>query len=211
MSNKKKIIIIEDQPLLNSMMKDILSKEYDIVYTCTCAKNMLALCDKYKPDLILTDVVTKDNINGIIYGKKVKEKYGKDIKVLAITGIPEISFLDTAKESKLDGLIYKDIDSDTLLTSVSQILKGYTLFPDNYSYNDDNERFKTLSEKEIKILKLLCEGADRDYIAKKINITPGTLKNYISTILTKMDFDNVSKLTVFCVSSGYIIPDFQSK
>ena len=85
------------------------------------------------------------------------------------------------------------------------------MFPDNYSYNDDNERFKTLSEKEIKILKLLCEGADRDYIAKKINITPGTLKNYISTILTKMDFDNVSKLTVFCVSSGYIIPDLQSK
>ena len=211
MSDRKKIIIIEDQPLLNSMMRDVLSKEYDVVYTCTCAKNMLMLCDKYKPDLVLTDVVTKDNANGIMFGKKVKDKYGNSIKVLAITGIPEISFLDTAKENKLDGLIYKDIDSDALLTSVSQILKGYTLFPDNYFYNDDNERFKTLSEKETKILKLLCEGVNRDYVAKEMGITSGTLKNYISTILTKMGFDNVSKLTVFCVSNGYIVPDMQNK
>lgn len=209
MSNRKKIIIIEDQPLLNSMMRDVLSKEYDIVYTCTSAKNMLTLCDKYKPDLILTDVVTKDNVNGIIYGKKVKDKYGKDIKVLAITGIPEISFLNMAKDGGLDGLIYKDIDTDSLLSSVSQILNGYTLFPDNYIYNDDNERFKTLSQKEIKILKLLCEGADRDYIAKEINITSGTLKNYISNILNKLSFDSVSKLMVFCVSNGYIIPDLE--
>ena len=209
MSNRKKIIIIEDQPLLNSMMKDILSREYDVVYTCTSAKNMLANCDKYKPDLIITDVVTKDNVNGIIYGKEVKEKYGKNIKVLAITGIPEISFLNMAKESGLDGLIYKDINTDSLISSVNQVLNGYTLFPNNYIYNDDNERFKTLSPKEIKILKLLCEGADRDYIAKQINITSGTLKNYISNILNKLGFDSISKLMVFCVSNGYIIPDLE--
>ena len=58
-------------------------------------------------------------------------------------------------------------------------------------------------------MKLLCEGADRDYIAKEINITSGTLKNYISNILNKLGFDSVSKLMVFCVSNGYIIPDLE--
>ena len=57
MVNKKKIMIIEDQALLNNMLKNTLSNDYDIVCTCTSAKDMMNLYKKYKPDLILTDVV----------------------------------------------------------------------------------------------------------------------------------------------------------
>lgn len=209
MQVKKKVMIIEDQPLLNNMMQKVLSNDYEIVCTCTSAKDMMDLYNKYTPDLILTDVVTKDGANGINYGKEVKEKYGKKVKILAITGIPEITFLNNAKNGNLDGLIYKDIDSDSLLSSVNQILNGYTLFPDNYIYNEENEKLKKLSEKEIKILKLLCEAVDRDKIANELNITPGTLKNYITNILNKTDFDSISKLTVFCVSNGYIVPELK--
>lgn len=209
MAEKKKIIIIEDQPLLNSMMQKTLSSCYEIVATSTSALDMMNLCDKYMPDLILTDVITKNNENGIFHAKKVKDKYGKKVKVLAITGIPEISFLDNAKNNNLDGLIYKDMDSDSLLTSVAQIINGYTLFPDNYKYNKDNEKLKKLTNKELKILKMLCNGDERDYIAKELNVTSGTLKNYISNILNKMEFDSISKLTMFCVSNGYIVPELK--
>ena len=209
MPDKKKIMIIEDQALLNNMMQKTLSKDYEIVCTCTSAKDIMSLYKKYTTDLILTDVVTKDGANGIDYSKEVKEKYGKKVKILAITGIPEITFLDKAKKYNLDGLIYKDIDSESLLTSINQILNGYTLFPDNYIYNDDNEKLKNLSTKEIKIIKLLCEAMDREDIAKELNITPGTLKNYITNILNKMGFDSISKLTIFCISNGYIIPDIK--
>ena len=209
MSIKKKIMLIEDQTLLNNMLQKVLYNDYDIVCTCTSAKDIMNLYQKYTPDLILTDVVTKDGANGIDYSKEVKEKYGKKVKILAITGIPEITFLDKAKKYNLDGLIYKDIDSDSLLTSINQILNGYTLFPDNYIYNDDNEKLKNLSTKEIKIIKLLCEAMDREDIAKELNITPGTLKNYITNILNKMGFDSISKLTIFCISNGYIIPDIK--
>lgn len=203
---KKKIMIIEDQTLLNNMLQKVLSNDYDIVCSCTSAKDMLTLYQKYTPDLILTDVVTKDGANGIEYSKEVKEKYGNKVKILAITGVPDITFLDNAKKYNLDGLIYKDIDTNALLTSIKQILNGYTLFPDNYIYNKENEKFKNLSSKEVKIIKLLCEAMDREDIAKELNITSGTLKNYITNILNKMEFDSISKLTIFCVSNGYIVP-----
>ena len=206
MSIKKKIMIIEDQTLLNNMLQKVLSNDYDIVCSCTSAKDMLTLYQKYTPDLILTDVVTKDGANGIEYSKEVKEKYGNKVKILAITGVPDITFLDNAKKYNLDGLIYKDIDTNALLTSIKQILNGYTLFLDNYIYNEENEKFKNLSSKEVKIIKLLCEAMDREDIAKELNITSGTLKNYITNILNKMEFDSISKLTIFCVSNGYIVP-----
>lgn len=207
MFEKKKVMIIEDQALLNNMMQKTLSDDYEIVCTCSSAKDMMSLYKKYTPDLILTDVVTKDGANGIDYGKELKEKYGKKVKILAITGIPEITFLNNAKKYNLDGLIYKDIDSESLLTSINQILNGYTLFPDNYIYNEENEKLKNLSDKEIKIIKLLCEAMDREDIAKELNITSGTLKNYITNILNKMGFDSISKLTIFCISNGYIVPN----
>ena len=206
---KKKIIIVEDMPLLNSMMKKTLEDRFDIVATCTSAKNIENLCDKYMPDLVLTDVVTKDKANGIHYGGKIKEKYGNKIKVLAITGVPEISFLNKAKECKLDGLMYKDTDSEILINNILQVLNGYTLFPENYIYNEDNEKFKLLTNKEFKILTLLCSGTDRENISEELNITLGTLKNYISNILEKMEFDSVTKLTNFCISNGYIVPDLK--
>ena len=77
----------------------------------------MSLYKKYTPDLILTDVVTLNGANGIEYARDVKEKYGNKVKILAITGIPEITFLNMARSYNLDGLIYKDIDSESLLFS----------------------------------------------------------------------------------------------
>ena len=209
MTNRYKIMIIEDQALLNNMIKKTLEEYYDVVCTCSCAKDMMSLYKKYTPDLILTDVVTLNGANGIEYARDVKEKYGNKVKILAITGIPEITFLNMARSYNLDGLIYKDIDSESLLFSIREVLKGYTLFPGNYVYNKENEKFKNLSSKEIKIIKYLCEARDRDEIAEELNITLGTLKNYITNILTKLEFDSISKLMVFCVSNGYIVPDLE--
>ena len=207
MTNRYKIMIIEDQALLNNMIKKTFEEYYDVVCTCSCAKDMMSLYKKYTPDLILTDVVTLNGANGIEYARDVKEKYGNKVKILAITGIPEITFLNMARSYNLDGLIYKDIDSESLLFSIREVLKGYTLFPGNYVYNKENEKFKNLSSKEIKIIKYLCEARDRDEIAEELNITLGTLKNYITNILTKLEFDSISKLTIFCLSNGYIVPN----
>ena len=205
MTNRYKIMIIEDQALLNNMIKKTLEEYYDVVCTCSSARDMMSLYKKYTPDLILTDVVTLNGANGIEYARDVKEKYGNKVKILAITGIPEITFLNMARQYNLDGLIYKDIDSESLLFSIREVLKGYTLFPDNYVYNKENEKFKDLSSKEIKIIKYLCEAKDREEIAEELNITLGTLKNYITNILTKLEFDSISKLTIFCLSNGYIV------
>ena len=59
---------------------------------------------------------------------------------------------------------------------------------------------------ELKILTMLCSGLEREAIAKELNITTGTLKNHISSILNKMEFDSITKLLVYCVKNGYIIP-----
>lgn len=206
MSCSKKIVIVEDQMILNDMLKNTISNTYNVVATSDDASELIKLCDLYKPDLILTDICTKNNSSGIINGKKVKDKYGNKIKVLAMTGVPDITFLNGAKKANLDGFIYKNISSESLINSIEQILNGYKLFPDNVIYNTV-DCLKNLTNKELEILKLLCSGNSREEIADCLNIAIGTLKNHISSILNKTGFDNISKLLVFCISNGYIVPN----
>lgn len=203
-----KIIIVEDQVILNDMLKNTISTVYDVVATTTDARELMNLCDKYKPDIVLTDVCTKDNTNGISYAKEVKDKYDDDIKILVMTGVPEVTFLDQAKEANLDGFIYKNIDSESLIYTLKNVLDGYKTFPGNTKFN---KKFKLLSEltnKEIEILRMLCGSYEREDIAKKLNISNGTLKNHISSILSKTGFESISKLEVYCVAKGYIVPIF---
>ena len=80
MSCSKKIVIVEDQMILNDMLKNTISNTYNVVATSDDASELIKLCDLYNPDLILTDICTKNNSSGIINGKKVKDKYGNKIK-----------------------------------------------------------------------------------------------------------------------------------
>lgn len=205
-----KIIIVEDQIILNDMLRNTISSVYDVVATTTDASELMDLCGLYKPNIVLTDVCTKNNANGISYAKKVKEKYGDDVKILVMTGIPEVSFLKQTKDANLDGFIYKNIDSDSLLYTLKSIIDGYKIFPNNTEFNKSHKLLDSLSSKEMEILRMLCGSYERDEIAKKLGISNGTLKNHISSILNKTKFDSISKLEVFCVANGYIVPMFDN-
>ena len=199
----QKIVIIEDQLIVNAHFKDKLSSKYEIVATSDDASKMYELAKTYNTDLILTDVVTKDNNSGLLYGKEVKEKL--NVKVLAMTAMSEVTFLKQAKEGNLDGLIYKNVSIDELFDAIDRVLNGDKVFSD-IVYNKNNEDFNKLTKQELKILTMLCSGLEREAIAKELNITTGTLKNHISSILNKMEFDSITKLLVYCVKNGYIIP-----
>ena len=63
--------------------------------------------------------------------------------------------------------------------------------------------------KKLKILTLYCEGAEREEIAEILQISSGTLKNHISSILKKTDFPNMPKLSIYCVANDYIVPNLK--
>ena len=200
---KKKIIIIEDQLILNEMLKKAVSNNFEVVAVSNSAKDIPFLCDKYMPDIVLTDILTEEFENGITYGQKIKEKYLDKIKVVAITGLLDITFFEKAKKANLDGFIYKNILPEELISILENIVNGSKIYLNN-NCSDSNDIKNILTKKELSILTLLCQGMDREDIADTLNVTMGTLKNHISSILNKLEFDNVSKLLIYIISNGYI-------
>ena len=94
---KKKIIIIEDQQILNEMLKNTLSDTFEVVATSTNAKDMLKLCIEFEPDMVLTDILTANKENGITNGAKVKEN--KEIKEKTERDLENVNVLLTNRNS----------------------------------------------------------------------------------------------------------------
>ena len=119
------IIVIDDHQLLRDMISDTLNSQSDfqVVDTSGDAKESLELCQEHHLDLVLMDICTENNSSGIIYGGKIKEQF-PNIKVILMTGVPEINFVNKSKENNIDGFIYKNISKENLINTIEHVLGG---------------------------------------------------------------------------------------
>ena len=94
------IIVIDDHQMLRDMISETLNSQDDlnVVATAGNAKDSLELCKKLNPDLVLMDVCTENNSNGIAYSKLLKKQF-PNVKVIIMTGILDLNFINDAKEA----------------------------------------------------------------------------------------------------------------
>jgi len=200
-----KILIVEDQALLRDMLKDVIQAQPDMQVAGTADDASLApdLCRKLKPDLILMDVITKNNSNGIINAAKIRNEM-PEIKIIIMTGLPEITFASEARKAGIHSFINKDRGKEHLLYVIKETLRGNGIYPgpaDNVSFNTQ------FSEKEIAVIRLVCQGKARNEIADELAMSESVVKRVISGILEKTYFDSIMKFAVYAVSRGLIVPD----
>lgn len=204
-----KIIVIDDHVLLRDMITDTLNSEndFEVVGVSDDAKNALDLCADLKPNILLMDVCTANNSNGISYAKLVKEKY-PDIKIIIMTGVLDINFINESKNAGIESFIYKSISKPSLIATVRNTADGYSMYPNSNSDSKNNILSK-LTDKEVQVLTLYCKLLDKDEVAEALSISPRTLKSYIHSIYEKTGFNNLNKLAIYCVSNDLIVANLE--
>ena len=200
------IVIVEDHKLLRDMIKDSLENEevFNVVATLSDAKDVFEVCKEYKPDLVLMDICTENNSNGIAYSKILKETF-PEIKIIIMTGIMDINFVNEAKEFNIDSFIYKSVTKETLITAIKNTLDGYSIKPNEKSLPCETAILQDLTSTELLVLTKYCKLLDRKDVANSLGISTSTLKTHISSIYAKTGYDNLTKLAVYCISNGLIV------
>lgn len=202
-----KIIVIDDHILLRDMIVDTLNneKDFNVVGVSNDAKDAPELCAKSNPNVLLMDICTANNSNGIAFAKIVKENH-PNIKIIIMTGILDVSFINEAKQIGIESFIYKNISKDSLVSTVKNTANGYSIYPNsNRKENTSDSILSELTDKEMQILKLYCRLLDKDAVAEALSISPRTLKSHIHSIYDKTGFNNLAKLAIYCVSNGFIV------
>ena len=207
-----KIIIIDDHTLLRDMLVDTINNEsnFEVVGVASDAKDSINLCENFKPDIVLMDVCTENHSNGISYAKLIKENFS-NIKIVIMTGVLDINFVNQAKASKVDSFIYKNISKVSLISVLNNTLDGYSMYPDTNALKINHEKniLVNLTNRELEILTLYCKLLSRTEVAESIGISERTLKTHIASIYEKTGFNDLAKLSIYCVGNGLIVPNLE--
>ena len=103
-----RVLIVEDQAILRESLARSVGDQPDmtVVTAIADASDALDVVLKERPDMILMDVCTEHDSNGIVAAARIKEQL-PDCRVIIMTGMPEITFVDQAREAGVDSFVYK--------------------------------------------------------------------------------------------------------
>jgi len=196
---------VEDQTMLRESLEHIIGEQDDMeaVGSTDDAANAPELCRQLQPDLVLMDVVTKNNSSGITYTAHIRKEF-PDIKIVIMTALPEITFAEEARKAGAHSFMDKDMGNDHLFHVIRNTMKGYSI----YSGFSDRQPFTArFTEKEIAVIRLVCQGVARDEMAAKLGVSESMIKQHITSILNKTGFDSISKFAIYAVGEGLIVPE----
>ena len=204
----KKILIVEDQRMPRENMERMIAESgrYESAGSISDAGLALARCCRIPVDLILMDVCTAGNRDGIEAAAEIKAKF-PNIKIIIVTSMAEVGFLDRAKAAGADSFWYKDISREKLIGIIDRTMAGEKIFPDatptvRLGLADSTE----LTAREINVLRLVCDGLEYGEVAEQLNISERTVKYHVSNILSKTGYANKTRLAIAVTNKKFIIP-----
>jgi len=191
-SHKIKILIVDDQPLVRESLRLLLGEEKDFqVFIAGNGKQAIEDCQKNCPDIILMDI-NMPEMDGITATKIVKETW-PHIRVIMITTIEDVSYAATALRIGAEGYILKSVNPKELAATIRLIYGGGTMITQDVAQQLLEHQMGTkvenpyqLTERELEILRGLAEGTRNKILAQKLYLSEGTIRNYISTIYSKL-------------------------
>ena len=204
-----KIMIVDDQFVSREMFKLYIDQcpNYEVVYCIDTAMFADTYVLKDDLDLIIMDILMEDGSNGLDAAEKIK-KLKPNIKIISVTSMPEISWMDRAKKIGIDSFWYKEVSEKTILEIIERTLAGESIYPEETpEVKLGLTKSTELTPREIQVLRLLTTGVGNDEIAEKLNISQNTVKTHIKHLLDKTGFNTRTQLAIQARITGFVIED----
>ncbi|MGL4911810.1 MAG: response regulator [Romboutsia sp.] len=199
-----RLVIVDDDILIRESLKIIIGieKDIEVVETLENGKECIDYISENKIDIILLDMRMP-----IMNGQEVLaeiEKRKLDVKVIVLTTFDEDDLINSAIKYKTNGYLLKTSKPDKIISAIKSVYLGNGVFESGIvsklglSNNEKNKDLKEyeLTERELDIVKLISKGLSNKEIATEIFLSEGTVKNHITSILSKMDLKHRTQIAV---------------
>ncbi|WP_417900369.1 response regulator transcription factor [Bacillus haimaensis] len=182
-----RIVIAEDQRMMLGALGSLLDLEDDmeVVGMAGNGEEAIALYNQYKPDICMMDIEMPLK-TGLDAAEELK---GTDCKVIILTTFARTGYFQRALKAGVKGYLLKDSPSEELASSIRSIMEGKRVYAPELMddvYGEENP----LTDREKAVLELVADGKNTQEIAEELSIKSGTVRNYISTILDKLEVKN---------------------
>ncbi|MDF2613694.1 MAG: response regulator containing a CheY-like receiver domain and an DNA-binding domain [Clostridia bacterium] len=213
-----KVLIADDQQLLLDLLEHMLSSndEIQVVGKAVDGNEVCEYASKLSPDVIVMDLLMP-NCNGIEATKFIKSQ-NKNIKVLILTTSTLEEDFKEALACGADGYILKSAKKESLILAIQSVYCNMQVIDQNvgdFTRQDSQENTKSqgktlnihgnlvkLSERELKIIKMIAEGKTTSEIAHSLYVAEGRLRNIITEILSKLMLKDRAQIVVFAIKNN---------
>lgn len=202
-----KVLIVEDDPMASKLLEIFVnsSERYTVVHTIDNASMAELYCFKNSVDLILMDVCTAMNANGLDAAAKIKKTFPQ-IKIIIATSQPECSYIDRARNIGVDSFWYKESTAEKIIAVMDRTMNGESVYPDTTPMlRLGNALSVDFTDKELEVLRELIGGEPDAVIADKLHMSLRTVKAHVQNMRDKTGFRNRTELAVRARESGLVI------
>ena len=205
-----KILLIDDHEVVRLGLKSLLSRytEFEVVAEGSTADEAIDLAKRYKPDVVVMDIRLPGK-SGIEATKEIVEE-NSEIKVIMLTSFAEDELLFDAISAGASGYVLKQIDSTELINALERIGRGESLLDPavtqqvfkrmrESSRKAQQEAFADLTDQELKVLAHVATGQRNKEIATEVFLSEKTVRNYVSSILSKLGLSTRAEAAAYAV------------
>lgn len=197
------VLIVDDDKLVCSSLKTILeAKGVNIVGTGNNGQEAIALYEEFLPDVLLMDI-RMENMNGVEASEAILKQH-PDAKILFLTTFSDDEYIVKALSLGVKGYILKQ-NFDSIIPALDAVYSGQNVFnteiisklPSLLAKKNDEPSSYDLSERELTIIELVAKGLNNKELSDTLFLSEGTIRNYLSTLLNKLDLRDRTQLAIF--------------
>ncbi|EGY32472.1 nitrate/nitrite response regulator protein NarP [Aggregatibacter actinomycetemcomitans serotype e str. SC1083] len=201
MTDKLKVLIIDDHPLMRRGIKQLVELEegFEVVGGAGNGTEGINLALQTSPDLIILDLNMK-GLSGLDTLKALRAE-GVDARIVILTVSDAKNDIFTLIDAGADGYLLKDTEPDTLLSQLKQIAQGEVILSDSIKNlllerQSSQEPIYSLTDREMDVLRLIATGLSNKQIAGQLFISEETVKVHIRNLLRKLNVHSRVAATV---------------
>lgn len=207
---KKRILLVDDHEVVRLGLKALLEHhpQFEVVAEAGTAKEALEQTASHLPDIVLMDI-RLPGASGIEACEEITKNYA-DTRVIMLTSYAEDEMLFSAIRAGASGYVLKQIGGDDLIRALEAVGRGEALLDPAVTQRifqevrravkeEEASAFANLSQQEKHVLLLVSEGKTNREIAKALFLGEGTVRNYVSSILSKLGVSNRAEAAAYAV------------
>jgi DNA-binding NarL/FixJ family response regulator len=203
-----RLLIVDDHMVVRAGLRDVLSSQpdFEVIAEATNGVEAVALADRLKPDVVLTDLAMPQMDGATAIGR-IKAEH-QDIQILVLTTYDSDSDVLPAIEAGAIGYLLKDAPREELYEAIRAAAQGKPLLTSAVATRL-MERMRSptveaLSTREIEVLKLVARGANNREIADQLYITQATVKSHLIRIYGKLNVSDRTAAVTKAMEQGIL-------
>jgi DNA-binding NarL/FixJ family response regulator len=208
--SKQRILLVDDHEVVRLGLRALLERhqQFEVVAEAGNAREAIEQVEQYSPDVVVMDIRLPGG-SGIEACEEISEKY-PDTKVIMLTSYAEDEMLFSAIRAGASGYVLKQIEGEGLVRAIEAVGRGEALLDPAVTQRifqevrkaakeEEASAFAALTQQEKHVLMLVSEGKTNREIAKALFLGEGTVRNYVSSILSKLGVSNRAEAAAYAV------------